>query len=169
MELARLGADLLLVARDAHALDDMAGTVSAEAPRCRVRTVSADLSTEAGRARVIEAVPESEGLHILVNNVGTNIRKRMEQISLEEYRRVQETNLVSCFEMCRRLLPALKAAAPSSPAGPAAAAADPAAFSCFSCVPFFAFFARFFPSAASFSSLAGWMVPPIVSPLTNIE
>ena len=113
MELARLGADLLLVARDAHTLDDMAGTVSAEAPRCRVRTVSADLSTEAGRARVIEAVPESEGLHILVNNVGTNIRKRMEQISLEEYRRVQETNLVSCFEMCRRLLPALKAAAPS--------------------------------------------------------
>jgi Tropinone reductase 1 len=53
-------------------------------------------------------------LQILVNNAGTNIRKRMSELSLEEYRLVQEVNLVSCFEMCRLLYPLLREGAPAA-------------------------------------------------------
>lgn len=113
LELAHLGADLILVARDKQALDAMVEAVHAKAPGRSVTIVSADVSTETGRDRVIDAVALQGSLQILVNNVGTNIRKRMEDVSLEEYRLVQETNLVSCFELCRRLLPALKSGAPS--------------------------------------------------------
>jgi Tropinone reductase 1 len=38
----------------------------------------------------------------------------MEQVSLEEYRAVQEANLVSCFELCRLMYPVLKKNAPSA-------------------------------------------------------
>jgi Tropinone reductase 1 len=87
--------------------------IERRAPDCRVLTVAADLSTDAGRTAVVEAASEFAKLDILINNVGSNIRKPMTDITLEEYRAVQETNLVSCFEMCRRLLPLLRAGAPS--------------------------------------------------------
>jgi Tropinone reductase 1 len=112
-ELAGLGADLLLVARDEAALAETAGSLRTLAPERRVTIVTGDLSTEAGRDRVVSKASEHGRLNILVNNVGTNIRKPMAEISQEEYRLVQETNLVSCFEMCRRLLPLLRAGTPS--------------------------------------------------------
>ncbi len=55
-----------------------------------------------------------ESLQILVNNAGTNIRKRMSELSLEEYRRVQQVNLESCFDLCRLLHPALIRGAPAA-------------------------------------------------------
>ncbi len=83
----------------------------ADFPACRVEAVSADLATEEGRQHV-SSNQQSLPLQILVNNSGTNIRKRMSELSLEEYRQVQEVNLVSCFEMCRLLYPMLLQGAP---------------------------------------------------------
>jgi Tropinone reductase 1 len=114
LELAALGADLLLVARHAGGLQDLQDEVRGHWPERKVNCVTADLATEDGRTAVVEAVNELGRLQILVNNVGTNIRKPMTEISLEEYRAVQETNLVSCFELCRRLMPVLRAGAPAS-------------------------------------------------------
>ena len=111
-ELAALGADLLLVARGLPRLEDAASAIRADFPDRTVETVAADLSTEEGRTRVVEAAGGS--LDLLVNNSGMNIRKRMEDLSLAEYRTVQESNLTSCFEMCRLLHPALRAAAPAA-------------------------------------------------------
>jgi Tropinone reductase 1 len=111
LELAALGADLLLAARQPGPLE-RAGQALLEAhPGCRVERVSADLAEEEGRQRLLERV--GSRLDILVNNAGTNIRKRISDLSLEEYRRVQRVNLESCFELCRLLRPALLAASPS--------------------------------------------------------
>jgi Tropinone reductase 1 len=113
-EFADLGADLVLVARGADALAEKASGLRDRFPGIRVETVSADLSTDAGRDRVVAAVSEHGFLNILVNNAGTNIRKKMADISQAEYLEVQQTNITSCFEMCRRLYPFLKAGAPAS-------------------------------------------------------
>jgi Tropinone reductase 1 len=113
LEFAALGAHLILVARRDDGLEAVREEISGQSPACRVTTISADLATETGRDRVVAELGPSGALHILINNVGTNIRKPMATISLEEYRAVQETNLVSCFEMCRRLLPMLRNAAPA--------------------------------------------------------
>jgi len=110
-ELAALGAELVLVARNAERLDEARQSIESEYPGCKVETVSADLSTGDGRRRVLARLDSP--LQILVNNAGTNIRKRMTEVSLEEYRLVQDVNLDSCFEMCRLLHSRLRDGAPS--------------------------------------------------------
>jgi Tropinone reductase 1 len=110
-ELASLGASLVLVARNAARLEKARAEISSQSPGCRVEIVQADLATVEGRQHVVDQV--TAPLNILVNNSGTNIRKRMTELSLDEYRHVQETNLVSCFEMCRLLHPLLLEGAPS--------------------------------------------------------
>jgi Tropinone reductase 1 len=112
-EFASLGADLVLVARGQEALDEIAEEIRRTAD-VEVETVVADVSVEAGRDHLLETVQGLGSLQILINNAGTNIRKRMDEISQAEYREVQETNINSCFELCRRLLPLLREGAPGS-------------------------------------------------------
>jgi len=110
-ELASLGAELVLVARNADRLIAARESIVSGVPGCKVEIVPADLSTEEGRQQLVNC--QESPLQILVNNAGTNIRKRMAELSLDEYRLVQETNLVSCFEMCRLLHPMLSEGAPA--------------------------------------------------------
>ncbi|RPH92177.1 MAG: SDR family oxidoreductase [Lysobacterales bacterium] len=111
-ELAALGADLLLVARGAERLEQARAAIESEFPGRRVEAVAADLASAEDRQRVRDAA--GPALQILVNNAGTNIRKRMTELSLEEYRLVQRTNVESCFDLCRLLHPALRQGAPSA-------------------------------------------------------
>jgi Tropinone reductase 1 len=110
-ELAVLGADVLLVARNTARLEAAKCEVESVSSGGKVEIFSADLTSAEERGNLVSslAVP----VDVLVNNSGTNIRKRMEDLSLEEYRHVHETNLVSCFEMCRLLHPLLKQSTPS--------------------------------------------------------
>ncbi len=113
-EFAALGADLVMVARGAEDLAEAAQSIRSRWPERSVTALSADLATEEGRNRVVEAISGIGALNILVNNVGFNIRKPMTRLTLEDYRAVQETNIVTCFEMSRRLFDALRAGSPAS-------------------------------------------------------
>jgi Tropinone reductase 1 len=110
-ELACLGADIVLVARNVERLENARRTIESAAPGCTIETISADLSVEEDRNQLAGSLVNP--VQILVNNSGTNIRKRMDELSLEEYHHVQDTNLVSSFDMCRLLHPLLKLSAPS--------------------------------------------------------
>jgi Tropinone reductase 1 len=110
-ELASLGASLVLVARNIERLDMAKAQIAQRFPDGEIATISADLATQEGRQQVIEQA--AAPVNILINNSGSNIRKRMADLSLEEYRQVQETNLESCFEMCRLFYPVLRENAPS--------------------------------------------------------
>ena len=110
-ELATLGAHLVLVARGEERLKEAQALITAEVPSCRVEVIPADLASEEGRRDAVAGAGKS--VQILINNTGTNVRKRMEDISLEEYRLVQEVNLTSCFEMCRLMYPVLAGSVPS--------------------------------------------------------
>lgn len=111
-ELAALGCDLVLLARNAERLEQARGTVLQQHPLCRIELISADLADAAERERV--AAELQDPLTLLINNAGFNIRKRVEDLSLEEYLRVQDVNLVSCFDLCRLLLPKLRESAPAA-------------------------------------------------------
>jgi 2-deoxy-D-gluconate 3-dehydrogenase len=52
---------------------------------------------EACRRMVQETIKRFNSLNILVNNAGTAVRKQPQDISLEEFRLVMETNLTSAF------------------------------------------------------------------------
>ncbi len=110
-ELAFLGADLMLVARGEAALQQAQSDIQQKYPQRQVEIRAADLAQEDQRQ---DLVSELLGpLHILINNVGMNIRGRMEDVSLADYQRVQEVNTTTCFDLSRLLHPLLKASAPA--------------------------------------------------------
>ena len=107
-ELARFGADILMVSREEALLDQACDEVAEEFPDVEVRAFSADLSEHEQRLEVFDWIADIESeLHVVVNNVGTNIRKKTLDYTADEVRFIIETNLVSAFEMCRLAHPLL--------------------------------------------------------------
>ena len=70
----------------------------------------ADVSTAAGRDALIAKATElwGGGLDVLVNNVGTNRRARVEEATEDDYRAMVTTNLDSAFFLCKLALPLLR-------------------------------------------------------------
>lgn len=77
--------------------------------------VQSDASESGDRQRLVEYIEKETGrLDILINNVGTNIRKRTHEYSDEELDFLLQTNLVSAFGLARDLYPLLKKSAYAS-------------------------------------------------------
>lgn len=94
--LARAGAAVLVVGRNP------AKNAQAEAQLAAVgsnaRALVLDVTEEsAGQAIVDAALGHFGRLDILVNNVGTNLRKQPEAYELAEFRKIMDTNLSSAF------------------------------------------------------------------------
>lgn len=71
--------------------------------------LNSDLSKKDERVKLITEVREKwGGLDILVNNIGTNIRKKTGEFTEEEFNKILDTNLRACYEMCRMAYPLLK-------------------------------------------------------------
>ena len=92
------GAEVFVVARDAERLE-----------QCLERW-RGNKANAAGAALVAELERRWGKLDVLINNVGTNIRKRAADYTQDEYQHVLNTNLISAFEMCRRCYPLLASA-----------------------------------------------------------
>jgi NADP-dependent 3-hydroxy acid dehydrogenase YdfG len=104
-ELLAQGVTVLTCARDVTPLQ---GLLEAE-PRCKA--VVADVSTAAGRATLLGAMKDEfgeDGLDILVNNVGTNLRKPSTEYTEEEYDALQATNQGSAFHLSAACFEALR-------------------------------------------------------------
>lgn len=107
LALASHGANLALVARDAEALNAVAA--EARALGVHAETYVADLTSEESVAALEKAVIGRYGkVHILINNAGMNLRKKIHEFTLEEWMRVTNTNLTSVFLMCRAFVPHMK-------------------------------------------------------------
>lgn len=103
------GAALQVVARTAAELDERLATWRAAGGRAE--GIVADVSSAEGRWQVINTVRERwEHLDVFVNCAGTNIRKKSVDYTIDEYRRILETNATAAFELSRHLHPLLKAA-----------------------------------------------------------
>lgn len=107
LEFLELGASVLFTGRNQ---DDIV-TLEDELRKNHenVWGISADVSNEEGRQKIIKWVQEHwNSLDILVNNAGINIRKKALEYSEEEWRKVLEINLSSPFQLSRLLHPFLK-------------------------------------------------------------
>lgn len=111
-EFLALGAEVIIVARNAEAIERQ---IDAWQLAGKAHGVAADVATSEGRQTVLEFVSKTFGaLDILVNNVGTNIRKKAIDYTEEEFTSIFLTNLTSIFELSRLCYPLLKASENSS-------------------------------------------------------
>lgn len=106
-EFLNLGASVFLVGRNADALDEI--IASNVKHTGKIDGMAADVSNPNDREKIIERIAEKWGkLNVLVNNVGTNIRKKTPEYSEEEIEFIFETNLKSAYFLARKLYPMLK-------------------------------------------------------------
>lgn len=74
-------------------------------------SVSVDVcDADAVNAAIASVVEQAGALHILVNNAGTNIRKRPEELDVAEWHTVMDTNITSAFLCSKACYPHMKAA-----------------------------------------------------------
>jgi Tropinone reductase 1 len=105
-EFLAFGAEVMIVARNAETLTEKIDLWRSRG--YQAYGTAADVATVEGRRKLIQTVKtEFSRLNILVNNVGTNIRKRAVDYTEAEYTTIFETNLTSVFELCRLLHPLL--------------------------------------------------------------
>ena len=106
-ELVHLGAEVMIVARNER---ELSGCVQMLQQRnFKAIGIAGDVTDEKFRSKLIEEVHQQLGkLDILVNNVGTNVRKKFIEYSQAEYRQLFETNLFSLTEITRLCHPLLK-------------------------------------------------------------
>lgn len=104
--LADAGAAIVLVARNRTKLDALEAELSAKGATAAVFT--ADVTAEADVARMVGEVQARFGHpQILINSAGTNIRKNLVDFTLDEFRSVVDSSLISTFLACRAFVPGM--------------------------------------------------------------
>jgi NAD(P)-dependent dehydrogenase (short-subunit alcohol dehydrogenase family) len=105
--LAAEGAHVALAARDPGPLEKVAAEIRDAGGEARA--FSTDVSQEDAVLRLERDVSAAYGkVQILINNAGVNLRKPITDFTLEEWRRVMDTNVTSAFLMCRAFVPHMK-------------------------------------------------------------
>jgi len=102
-EFLELGAEVLVVARDTKIIQGRLKNSS------NLYLMDGDITDSSFRTSLITKISENWGkLDVLVNNVGTNIRKKFTEYSEAEFRQLFETNLFSMTELTKLAFPFLQ-------------------------------------------------------------
>ncbi len=106
-EAARLGAQVLAVARNEKLLQELAVRVGAR--NQTLHAVVGDVTLPQDRERMVETVlARWGGLDILVNNAGIGATGHFAEVSPDRLRKIMEVNFFGMTEMTRVFLPMLK-------------------------------------------------------------
>lgn len=108
-ELLDFGAQVLMVARDAEALETARAELEDEfpGPEDAVLALPADVTDEEQRSEIIDWASDRGGLHILVNNAGGNLTRPTLDYGEDQWRGIFESNVFSAFELSRLAHPLL--------------------------------------------------------------
>jgi NAD(P)-dependent dehydrogenase (short-subunit alcohol dehydrogenase family) len=106
--LGEAGAQLALVGRNRDKLEALKAELAAAGVTADCFT--AEMTDEDSVAALKDAVVARFGdPHILVNSAGTNLRKNLVDFTLEEFRGVVDSSLISTFLACRAFVPGMQA------------------------------------------------------------
>jgi len=107
LALAAEGAGVALVSRDLKQLELVAAEIAAAGGEAAA--FAADVTSEDQVRGVERGVLERFGrVNILINNAGVNVRKPVEEFTMEEWRYVMDTNVTAAFLLCRSFVPSMK-------------------------------------------------------------
>lgn len=102
--LADAGASVVVNGRTQAKADAAAAAIVKVVPGSKVRGVAADVSTAAGCAALVKAVPDAD---ILVNNAGIFEPKEFFEIPDEDWTRFFEVNVMSGVRLSRAYMPGM--------------------------------------------------------------
>ncbi len=106
-ELAALGAEVLIVSRNSADISSEIGKYNSSG--LQVLGMKCDVSKDAERKELLSFVCEKwNSLDILINNAGTNTRRRTLDTNEEDTAGLINLNLVSAIEMCKMFHPMMK-------------------------------------------------------------
>lgn len=77
----------------------------------RVIQLKCDITDESALGEVIENIAAKNGIDFLINNAGRSIKKRAEEMTLEDFNAVLALNLSAMFSCCRLCFPYLRRSA----------------------------------------------------------
>jgi NAD(P)-dependent dehydrogenase (short-subunit alcohol dehydrogenase family) len=102
--LSGAGANIALVGRNQGKLDKVAGTLKGP-----VATFTADMTSAEDVARLAKDVnAKFKNPQILINSAGINIRKSVTDFTLDEFKSVVDSSLVTTFLACNAFVPGMK-------------------------------------------------------------
>jgi len=108
-ELAALGADVLMIARDEARLELARNELVEEFPEREILECAADVSDPEQRLEAFDWIADlGMPLSLLVNNAGTNVTKPALDYNEAELRTIIDVNVISAFEMSRLAHPHLR-------------------------------------------------------------
>jgi len=107
--LAEAGARVVVASRTAPQVQAVAGELQATyGPECRGYPCDVTIPQQV-EALIAQVTADFGQIDVLINAAGINIRRPIEQLSLDEFRQVQETNVTGVWLMCRAVAPLMKA------------------------------------------------------------
>ena len=107
LELGSEGVILALIGRDEAKLKETA--LEAEQLGTAAHIFAVDVTQEPQVQALAQQIESRFGrVDILVNNAGINVRKPLVDFTLDEWRKVVDTNLTSAFLMCRSFVPIMR-------------------------------------------------------------
>ena len=106
--MAAAGASIVVAARNRE--KSLRAVAELEGLGAKAEAIEVDVSDEASVEHLVAATVMRFGhIDVLVNNAGTNVRKRPEDMSLAEWRLVIDTNLTSAFMTSKAAYPHMQA------------------------------------------------------------
>jgi len=105
--LAMAGAKVMVAGRNAKKAKAAVAELATLGPGAEFVEVDV-LKQESCAAMVADTVRRAGRLDILINNAGTNVRKRPEALTDADWHHVIDTNLTSMFHCCRAAYPEMK-------------------------------------------------------------
>jgi len=107
LALAAEGARVALISRSREPLLALAADIQAAGGIAGV--FPADVTSEEQVRQICHDIVGRFGeVHILINNAGINVRKSIDDLNLDDWHNVMNTNVTSAFLMCRALLPHMR-------------------------------------------------------------
>jgi NAD(P)-dependent dehydrogenase (short-subunit alcohol dehydrogenase family) len=107
--LAEAGANVVVASRGPKLVEAVADELTSTCGRT-CRGYGCDVADpEQVQVLVAKVLDEFHHIDVLINNAGVNIRGPIEELSLEQFRTVQDTNVTGMWLLCREVAPHMKA------------------------------------------------------------
>ena len=106
--LASAGADVLLVSRNLEEAESAAAEIASDHGHGAVGFEADVTKEEEVAAMVAKALAEFGRVDVLVNNAGINVRGAIDEVSYEDFKKVQDINVNGVWLCSRAVLPHMK-------------------------------------------------------------